>query len=117
MRHAADDGVGCRHRRLQSVIAPLCRPNSGSDRSWADRLLARNTSGKVVTSWLSLWHGKCYRTIVIMTRILLLIGAKIFLLALGCAQTDSLQEPTTVRAKKQDVSHTLDGDNENAICV
>src|SRR5437899_5555738 len=113
MRHAADDGGGCRHRRLQSVIAPLCRPNSGSDRSWADRLLARNTSGKVVTSWLSLWHGKCYRTIVIMTRILLLIGAQIFLLALGCAQTVSLPEPPQVRAKNHVVSLTLHGVNEN----
>ena len=50
---------------------------------------------------------------MIMTRILLLIGAQIFLLALGCAQTVSLPEPPQVRAKNHVVSLTLHGVNEN----
>src|SRR5712692_2686413 len=58
-------------------------------------------------------RGKGNRTIVIMTRILLLIGAQIFLLALGCAQTVSLPEPPQVRAKNHVVSLTLHGVNEN----
>jgi suppressor of ftsI len=45
--------------------------------------------------------------------ILLIIGAQIFLAALGCAQTVSLPEPPQVRAKNHVVSLTLHAVNEN----
>ncbi len=45
--------------------------------------------------------------------ILLVIGAQIFLAALGCAQTVSLPEPPQVRAKNHVVSLTLHAVNEN----
>src|SRR3989442_7185448 len=54
------------------------------------------------------------RRIVIMARILPLIGAQIFLAALGCfAQTVSLPEPPSVGAKNHVVSLTLHAVNEN----
>src|SRR6202521_2828245 len=45
--------------------------------------------------------------------ILLLIGAQVFLAALGCAQTVSLPEPPQVRAKNHVISLTLHAVNEN----
>src|SRR5713226_3073667 len=58
-------------------------------------------------------RGKGNRTIVTMTRVLLLIGGQIFLPALSCAQTVSLPEPPQVRAKNYVVSLTLHAVNEN----
>src|SRR5271167_996825 len=48
-----------------------------------------------------------------MKRNLLIIGAHMFVAALGCAQTVSLPEPPQVRAKKRIVSLTLHAVNEN----
>ncbi|MGA9964381.1 MAG: multicopper oxidase family protein [Terriglobales bacterium] len=48
-----------------------------------------------------------------MTRNLLIIGAQIFLTALGSAQSDSLPEPPQVQAKNHLVSLTLHAVNEN----
>src|SRR2546426_8678514 len=50
-----------------------------------------------------------------MTRTLLLIGARIFLPALGCAQTVLLPEPPQVRAKNHVVSLALHAVNENGL--
>src|SRR5207245_1591689 len=50
---------------------------------------------------------------VLMARILVLIGAQIFLAALGCAQTVSLPEPPQVGAKNHVVSLTLHAVNED----
>src|SRR3984893_138422 len=47
------------------------------------------------------------------TNVLLLIGAQIFLAALGCAQTVSLPEPPQVRAKNHLMSLTLHAVNES----
>src|SRR3981081_3033004 len=47
------------------------------------------------------------------TNIPLLIGAQIFLAALGCAQTVSLPEPPQVRAKNHIISLTLHAVNQN----
>src|ERR1700737_533971 len=46
------------------------------------------------------------------TNIMLLIGAQIFLAALGCAQTVSLPEPPQVRARNHYISLTLHAVNE-----
>ena len=48
-----------------------------------------------------------------ITRILILIGAQVFIPALGCAQTASLPEPPQVRGKNHVVSLTLHAVNEN----
>src|SRR5260370_40394027 len=58
-------------------------------------------------------RGKGNRTIVIMTRLLLLIGAQIFLTALGRGQAVSLPEPPQVHAKNHVASLTLHAVNEN----
>src|SRR5260370_37835360 len=58
-------------------------------------------------------RGKVNRTIVIMTRLLLLIGAQIFLTALGRGQAVSLAGPPQVHAKNHVVSLTLHAVNEN----
>jgi len=50
---------------------------------------------------------------VTITRILILIGAQVFIPALGCAQTASLPEPPQVRGKNHVVSLTLHAVNEN----